>query len=303
MSLHTPTALWQLARLWTTFGLLCSAIGCFEYESRLVSNEAKDDLSLEDPSAAPDPTEPDPTEPDESDSSDESGIFDTWEDDPSFIFDECEVTCTAEGPVCDFESCRECTGCCDCGILGNRESVCTERDNSVLYCNDGCLEREPCPPDEVCTPDFVREASCEPCIPCSEPGESYCDVSGEEDRAYRCNENLCLVEERCGPGSACMYSRRAFGGDFGGQCTPIFQNCNAEFCSGFRFCGEDDEQECGPCGCCEFNDERDLCMAGPDGTYVLRGISSFECYEVDVCGPERVCELTPNGEAAYCAGP
>ena len=284
-------------------GLLITALccaACFEYESQLTSAETKnEDTSPEDPSVAPDPG---PDQGEQSDDSDESDIFDTWEEDPSFVFDECEVTCTPDGPVCDFDSCEECTGCCGCDILSGRESSCVDRGNAVLACNNGCLEREECRAGETCTQDFFESgASCEPCSPCSEPGESYCDVFGDGQSAFRCNENFCLVEERCAPGTACMYSRRPFQNEFGGQCSPIYQNCESELCSGFRFCEDDEFEDCGPCGCCEFDDGRDLCAAGPDGTYVLDAINSFECYEIDICEPQQSCTLTPNRETAYCA--
>lgn len=300
MSPLTLSTLRRLVGQLLLLSLFSLPLSCFEYESQLVSNQEKQTSSPEDPSVAPDPGNDQGD--DDTDDSDESDIFDTWEDDPSFIFDECEVTCTPDGPVCDFESCAECTGCCGCDILGNREAACADRGNAVLYCNDGCLERDPCEQGENCVQDFVDLATCEPCVPCSQPGESYCDVFGDGQSEFRCNENFCLVEERCLPNTACMFSRRPFQGEFGGQCSPIFQGCAAELCSGFRICSDDeDNEDCGPCGCCDFEEDRDLCAGGPEGTYALRAISSFDCYEVDMCGPLRSCELTSNGETAYCA--
>ena len=168
---------------------------------------------------------------------------------PRLHFRRMRHQCTSQGPICDYESCDECTGCCPCDI-GDRESVCTEGRKAVLYCVDGCFERFECAFDEVCNPNFPEGGSCEPCLPCSEPGESYCDIFGERDRVFVCNENFCLIEDRCTPGTSCMYSRRPFTNEFGGQCSPSFPGCEEELCSGFPLC-EDGFPECGPCGCCD----------------------------------------------------
>ena len=176
-----PARRWPALLAWL---LLCGSLlglsGCLSYNAELVSSDSKtpgevleDSSDLTDPSDIDDnPTEPSsPSEPD--DESDDP--FDSWEADPDFIFDECAYQCTSQGPICDYESCDECTGCCPCDI-GDRESVCTEGRKAVLYCEDGCFERLDCAFDEVCNPNFPEGASCEPCLPCSEPGESYCDI-------------------------------------------------------------------------------------------------------------------------------
>ena len=300
-----PSRRWSALFVWLFLcGSLLFVSGCLSYKAELASSDPKtpgevleDSSDLTDPSDVDDnPTEPSsPSEPD--DESDDP--FDSWEADPDFVFDECAYQCTSEGPICDYESCDECTGCCPCD-LGDRESVCAEGRKAVLYCVDGCFERLECAFDEVCNPNFPEGDSCEPCLPCSEPGESYCDIFGERDRVFVCNENFCLIEDRCTPGTSCMYSRRPFTNEFGGQCSPSFPGCEEELCSGFPIC-DDEVPECGPCGCCDFNNARDFCAAGPEGTYVLEGVNRLACYEIEPCGRNEACELTPGGEAGYCA--
>ena len=130
-----PARRWPVLLVWLLlYGSLLSLSGCLSYKAELVSSDSKtpgevldDSSDLTDPSDVDDnPTEPSsPSEPD--DESDDP--FDSWEADPDFVFDECAYQCTSEGPICDYESCDECTGCCPCD-LGDRESVCTEEPQS-----------------------------------------------------------------------------------------------------------------------------------------------------------------------------
>ena len=291
----------------------CSLIlitGCFSYNAELVSSEPKTPGEvLEDPSDLTDPSgaEDTPAEPsspsDPNDGSDES--FDDWADESDPVTSDCTYQCTEDGLFCDYDNCDECTGgteCCPCDG-GELNSTCTNGDKTVLYCTDGCWEAENCGLGEVCSQIFENIAACEPCTPCSEAGQVYCDVVGNRESMYVCTENFCLVEERCPPGDTCMYDRRPFMNDFSGVCRSTFFGCEEEFCGGFLFCDEGDFRGCGPCGCCDFNDfnnGRDLCAAGPDGTYVLEGVNRLACYDPEFCGPNEMCQLTPNGEAGYC---
>ena len=167
------------------------------------------------------PAEPSsPSDP--NDESDES--FDDWEDESDPVTNDCTYQCTEDGLFCDYDNCDECTGgteCCPCDG-GELNSTCTNGDKTVLYCTDGCWEAENCGLGEVCFQILENIAACEPCTPCSEAGQVYCDVVGNRESMYVCTENFCLVEERCPPGDTCMYDRRPFMNDFSGVCRSTF---------------------------------------------------------------------------------
>ena len=170
----------------------CSLIlitGCFSYNAELVSSEPKTPGEvLEDPSDLTDPSgaEDTPAEPsspsDPNDESDES--FDDWEDESDPVTSDCTYQCTEDGLFCDYDNCDECTGgteCCPCDG-GELNSTCTNGDKTVLYCTDGCWEAEKLVSER--SVPTLRTLRVEPCTPCSEAGQVYCDVVG--NREYVC---------------------------------------------------------------------------------------------------------------------